>query len=131
MADAPIYQISFMFQFTQSLTDQKVLIGVVDSNNFLLSDSQQAQLEAYSGSTTPPLLNFSVSGKQMFFNVSQGSTYGGMQGVVWSTFTPGAQESELALDLQFSAGLMFGTYKVLNTRASGGLVAGRNTIKVG
>ena len=130
MANAPVYQIAFMFQFNQSFTNQKVQIAVADSNNFLTSDSQTAQLEAYSGNTTPPLLNFSVSGKELFFNVSQGSTYAGMQGVVWSTFTTGADDT-LDLDLQFSTGLMTGTYKVLETGVGGQLVSGRNTIKAG
>src|SRR5579859_7697816 len=120
MANAPVYQIAFMFQFNQSFANQKVQIDVADSNDFLTSDSEAAQLEAYSGSTTPPLLNFSVSGKQLFFNVSQGSTYAGMQGVVWSTFTAGADDT-LDLDLQFSAGLMTGSYKVLSTGAAGQL----------
>jgi hypothetical protein len=130
MANAPVYQIAFMFQFTQSFTNQKVQIAVADSNNFLTSDSQVAQLEAYSGNTTPPLLNFSVSSKELFFNVSQGSTYAGMQGVVWSTFTAGVDDT-LDLDLQFSTGLIAGSYKVLSTGTGGQLVSGHNTIKAG
>jgi hypothetical protein len=130
MANAPVYQVAFQFLFNQDFTNQKVQIAVADSNKFLVSDSQVAQLEAYAGNTTPPLLNFSVSGKQLFFNVSQGTTYAGMQGVVWSTFTAGA-DSTLVLDTQFSVGLMMASYKVIGTSAGGQLVSGRNTIKVG
>ncbi|WP_157504414.1 MULTISPECIES: hypothetical protein [Luteibacter] len=130
MANAPIYQIAFMFVFNQDFTNQKVQLNVADSNDFLVTDSQTAQLEAYSGNTTPPLLNFSVSGKQVFFNVSDGKTYGGMQALVWSSFTAGSPPT-LQLDLAFSSGLITATYNVPGGSASGQLVSGRNTITIG
>lgn len=130
MANAPVYQIAFMFVFNQDFSSQKVQINVVDSNSFLVTDNQTAQLEAYSGNATPPLLNFSVSGQQVFFNVSEGKTYGGMQCVAWSTFSAGNTPT-LQLDLQFASGLITATYNVLGGSASGQLVSGRNTIQIG
>lgn len=130
MTNAPVYQIAFMFVFNQDFTNQKVQIDVADGNSFLVSKSQTAQLEAYSGNVTPPLLNFSVSGQQMFFNVSEGKTYGGMQSLVWSTFTAGSPPT-LQLRLQFSSGLITATYNVIDGNASGQLVSGDNTIKIG
>lgn len=130
MANAPVYQIAFMFVFNQDFTSQKVQINVADSNSFLVSDKQAAQLEAYSANATPPLLNFSVSGQQMFFNVSDGKTYGGMQCLAWSTFSAGSAPT-LQLDMQFPSGLITATYNVLGGSASGQFVSGRNTIKIG
>jgi len=130
MTSAPVYQIAFMFVFNQDFTSQKVQIDVADSNSFVVSNTQTAQLEAYSGSVTPPLLNFSVSGQQLFFNISEGTTYGGMQALVWSSFTAGSP-STLQLDAQFPSGLITATYNVLGVTASGQLVSGRNTIQIG
>ena len=130
MTSAPVYQIAFMFVFNQDFTSQKVQIDVADSNSFVVSNTQTAQLEAYSGSVTPPLLNFSVSGQKLFFNISEGTTYGGMQALVWSSFTVGSP-STLQLDAQFPSGLITATYNVLGVTASGQLVSGRNTIQIG
>lgn len=128
MANAPVYQIAFKFQFNQDFTNQKVQIDVTDTNNFVMSDTRQTQLQAYLSESTPPLLNFSASGQQLFFNVGSGKQYGGMQSVAWSTFTAGSDPT-LDLNLQFSSGLINASYTVLNTGASGQLLPGNNTIK--
>ena len=127
MTDAPIYQIAFMFVFNQDLANQKAQIGMTDGNTFLVSDSRTAQLQSYVDNATPPLLAFSVSGTQMFFNVSEGKAHAGMQGVAWSTFTAGSPPT-LELDVQFSGGLITATYAVIGTGVGGQFTPGRNTI---
>lgn len=130
MANPPVYQIAFQFLFNQNFDNQKVLIDIQDSNSFLMNDNYTAQLAAYASNSTPPLLNFSLSGKQLYFNIDQGLIREGMQAVVWSSFSAGTQPS-LQLNAQFQGGLITASYSVQGTGTSGVLAYGANTIKVG
>ncbi|MBB6064898.1 hypothetical protein [Pseudoxanthomonas broegbernensis] len=124
------YQVAFKFQFQQDFTNQQVQIQIADTNNFVMQSNERVQLQPYQDSYTPPLLNFSVSNKLMFFNIAKGSAAQGLQGLAWATFTDAGNNETLNLDLQVPGGLMNVYYAVLNTSSSGQLKPGQNTISV-
>ncbi|WP_266168293.1 hypothetical protein [Dyella subtropica] len=131
MQAAPTYQIAFKFQFKQGFTQpQQVQINIVDSNNFVMVNGEQVQLQPYLALYTPPLSNFNISKQQMFLNIANGEGGEGMQGLAWATFTSGSSAQTLTLNLQAQTGLISTTYAVLGTSSSGVLSAGQNIISV-
>lgn len=130
MSAAPTYQVVFKFQFQQNFASKQIQISIEDSNSFVINGSDEAQVQGYPAGDIPPLLNFSVSGKQLFFNVDSGTTGSGVEGIVWSTFTNGGGSQDLVLDVQFPAGLVVASYVVEQTSSQGLLNAGKNVITV-
>lgn len=128
MSSSPKYQVIFKFQFQQNVTGT-VQLAITDSNNFVVSAQEKAQLQGYSGDT-PPLLNFSMDSKQLFFNIDGGKSGSGVESIVWSTFTNGSAPS-LMVNLQMPTVVIAASYTVLSTGASGQLVNGQNTINAG
>lgn len=129
MSSPPKYQVAFKFQFQQNVTGT-VQLAITDSNNFVVSAQEKAQLQGYSGDT-PPLLNFSMDSKELFFNIDGGESGSGVESIVWSTFTNGGSAPSLMVNLQMPTVVIAASYMVLTTGSSGQLVNGQNTINAG
>lgn len=129
MKSAPTYQVVFKCQFQQDISSQPIQIDIVDSNSFVMTKGEKAQLQPYLGTSTPPLANFSVSGQQLYLNVSHGEEDTGMESIVWATFTSAGEAQTLTINLTVSPAISM-SYMVMNTSASGSLKAGKNVISI-
>lgn len=130
MTAAATYQVAFKFQFQQGFSGKQIQLAIADTNNFVIDNGKQAQLEPYMGSDTPPLLNFSLSNQQLFLNIGSGLQGDGVEGVLWSTFTSSGNGQTLNVELTAPTGLINAYYTVMGTSTSGQLSAGKNTITV-
>ncbi|MFC5743240.1 hypothetical protein [Dyella tabacisoli] len=130
MQAAQKYQVAFKFQFEQDISNQAIQIDIVDTNSFLITKGEKAQLQPYLANSTPPLMSFSVSSQQLFLNISKGGEDEGMEGVVWATFTNGGGDPTLTINLAATPAIN-SSYTVMGTQTSGALKAGKNVISIG
>ncbi|GLQ87784.1 hypothetical protein [Dyella flagellata] len=130
MSNSPQYQVVFQFMFQQNFTGT-IELDITDNNSFLIAPSQRAQLAPYLGNDTPPLLNFGMSSKQLFFSIDGGVGGRGLQSIVWSSFTSDAGDASLMVELQVSSPEVTAYYAVLGAGGgSGSLNNGMNSIVV-
>lgn len=128
MADTPMYQIAFQFQFQADVSNQTAEIGITDGNSFVITDNEKFQFTPYQGGSTPPMNNVSVGSKNLFLNFASGKAYAGVQGIVWSTFTGGS----LSVDLAINGSLIAVYYAFLGSGGGNGqLQPGSNKISPG